>query len=89
MLRSALGTNDLDANLVTACSCRQYAKNSYDRKVLGWEVAPPSDDSTNRDGLKGLETGLKEAVRRLSIGPYSAACLMATRGPGLCLRTPG
>ena len=40
---SVAGSNDAESNLVTACSCCQYAKNYYDLETLGWELSPVSD----------------------------------------------
>jgi|HubBroStandDraft_6_1064221.scaffolds.fasta_scaffold109730_1 hypothetical protein len=65
---STHGTNDVERNLVTACSCCQYAKNYYDLGVLGWEIAPVCDASSSWDGLKAMESELKWTVSRLSEG---------------------
>jgi len=66
------GTNDVEGNLVTACSCCQYAKNYYDLAILGWEIAPLDDGSKAWGGLKDMETKLREAVRRHSDTPGAA-----------------
>ena len=63
------GTNDPDANLVTACSCCQYAKNYYDLDFLGWEIAPISHGSASWDGLKDFETQLRATIERLFSSP--------------------
>jgi hypothetical protein len=58
------GSNDVEENLVTACSCCQYAKNYYDLEVLGWEITPLTDSPSRWSGLKDMEAELREAVRR-------------------------
>ena len=64
---STEGSNDVEGNLVTACSCCQYAKNYYDLELLGWEIAPLAERSEPWTGLKDMETKLREAVRLHSI----------------------
>jgi hypothetical protein len=61
------GSNDVEENLVTACSCCQYAKNYYDLEILGWEITPPDDCSSRWSGLKDMEAELREAVRRNAV----------------------
>lgn len=60
------GSNDVEGNLVTACSCCQYAKNYYDLEIIGWEIASLGDSSRRWNGIKDLEAELREAVRRHS-----------------------
>ena len=63
------GSNDVEGNLVTACSCCQYAKNYYDVEILGWQIAPLAESSRPWSGLKDMEAKLREAVRRQSDTP--------------------
>ncbi len=59
------GSNDAEGNLVTACSCCQYAKNYYPLDLLGWEIAPMSDPSATWDGLKGMEAELRQLIQEI------------------------
>lgn len=66
---STEGSNDVEGNLVTACSCCQYAKNYYGLELLGWEIAPIGDGLRPWDGLKDTEIELRAAIRRHSDTP--------------------
>jgi hypothetical protein len=62
------GINEVDENLITACSCCQFAKNCYDLALLGWEIAPISD-AKSWDGLVDMEGELREVIQRRSVSP--------------------
>jgi hypothetical protein len=62
------GTNDVEKNLITACSRCQYAKNYYPLEIIGWEIGPIVGQLGQWSGLKDLEFQLR-AIVRPSVGP--------------------